>query len=100
MGESQIGGSIIGMFLDLTREAFHNSWGPMEDLLRVQLREIRQQCCNSNLLEETMGKIGELDKGRRVKYPIDLSYDMGWQKAKKAYNSLLGHGLMIGNADQ
>jgi hypothetical protein len=43
MGESQIGGSIIGMFIDLTREAFRNSWGPMEDLLGVEQREIGKQ---------------------------------------------------------
>jgi hypothetical protein len=30
MGESQVGGSIIGMFLDLTREAFQHSWAPMD----------------------------------------------------------------------
>jgi hypothetical protein len=29
MGESQVGGSIIGMFLDLSRETFRNQWVPM-----------------------------------------------------------------------
>jgi hypothetical protein len=57
MGESQIGGSIIGMFLDLMREAFQNSWRPMEDLLGVQQEEIGHQCCNLNLLKEMMGEI-------------------------------------------
>jgi hypothetical protein len=98
MGESQIGGSIIGLFLDLMREAFQNSWGPMEDLLGVQQEEIGCQCCNLNLLKEMMGKIGELHKDGKVRYPVDVSYNMGWQKAKKVYDSISGHGLMIGNA--
>jgi hypothetical protein len=51
-----------------------------------------------NLAKETMGKIGELDEDGIVRYPIDVSYNMGWQKAKKTYDSLLGHGPMIGNA--
>jgi hypothetical protein len=42
-----------------------------------------------------MGKTGQLGEDGKVRYPIDVSYDMGWQKAK---NSLTGHGLMIGNA--
>ena len=73
MGESQVGGSIIGMFLDLTREAFRNSWGPMEDLLGVEQREIGRQCCDQNLLKESLGKIGVLclkDGVQKVKYPI------------------------------
>jgi hypothetical protein len=81
MGESQIGGSIIGMFLDLTR-AFRNSWRPIEDLLGVQQEERGRQCCNLNLLKEMMGEIGELHENDKVQYPVDVSYDMGWQKAK------------------
>jgi hypothetical protein len=88
MGESRIGGSIIGMFLDLTREAFQNSWGPMEDLLGVQQEEIGRQCCNLNLLKEMMGEIGELHEDGKVQYPVDVSYNMGRQKAKKTYDSI------------
>ena len=43
MGESQVGGSIIGLFLDLTREAFRNAWGPMEDALGVEQHLIGQE---------------------------------------------------------
>jgi hypothetical protein len=57
MGESQVGGSIIGMFLDLTREAFRHSWGPIKDILGVQQREIGRQCCNLNLPKETREKL-------------------------------------------
>jgi hypothetical protein len=85
------------MLLDLTREAFQNSWAPMEDALGVEQREIGCQCCDLNLLKETMGKIAVLGQDGTVKYPIDISYDMGWQKLAKTYNSLSGHGLMIGN---
>jgi hypothetical protein len=85
------------MFLDLTREAFRNSWGPMEDQLGVQQRVIGQECCDLNLLKETMGKIGRLHEDGTVRYPVNVSYDMGWQKAKKTYDSISGHGLMIGD---
>jgi hypothetical protein len=67
-------------------------------LLGVHQREIGKQCCNLNLLKETMGKIGQLDEDGTVRYPLNVSYDMGWQKAKRTYDSLLGHSLMIGNA--
>ena len=50
-----------------------------------------------NLLKETMGKIGVLDPNGKVRYPIDVSYDMGWQKSAKTYGSLSGHGLMVGS---
>jgi hypothetical protein len=98
IGESQMAGSIIGMFLDLTREAFRTNWSRMEDFLGVQHEAIGRECCNLNLLKETMGKIGELGVDGKVRYPINVSYDMGWQKAKKTYDSISGHGLMIGNA--
>jgi hypothetical protein len=70
----------------------------MEDLLGVQQREIGCQCCNMNLLKETMGKMGQLGEDGTVRYPINVSYNMDWQKATKTYDSLSGHGLMIGNA--
>jgi hypothetical protein len=96
MGESQVGGSIIGSFLDLTREAFRNAWAPMEDALGVEQRRIGQEVVDHNLFKETMGKIGTSCEDGKVRYPARVSYDMGWQKAKKTYDSLSGHGLMIG----
>jgi hypothetical protein len=36
LGESQVGGSIIGLFLDLSRETFRNTWSAMEDALGVE----------------------------------------------------------------
>jgi hypothetical protein len=89
MGESRVGGSIIiGMFLDVTREAFQTCWGSMEDLLGVHQREIGKQFCDLNLLKETVGKIGELSEDGTVCYPIGVLYDMEWQKAKRTYDSL------------
>jgi hypothetical protein len=41
----------MGMFVDLTQEAFQNSWALMEDLLGVQQRELGKECCNLNLLK-------------------------------------------------
>jgi hypothetical protein len=97
MGEAQVGGSIIGMFLDLTREAFRNVWASMEDALGVEEREIGRQCCDLNLMKETMGTVGQMSDDGKVRYPIQASYDMGWQKAARTYDSLSGHGLMIGH---
>jgi hypothetical protein len=36
IGESQVGGSIIVLSLDLTTEAFQNIWAPMEDALGIE----------------------------------------------------------------
>jgi hypothetical protein len=56
MGESQVGGSIICLFLDLTREAFRNAWVPMEDALGLQQQRIGQDVVDNNLIKETVGK--------------------------------------------
>jgi hypothetical protein len=96
IGESQVGGSIIGLFLDATREAFCNAWAPMKDTLGVEQRKIGKEGVNFNLNQETFGKVGMCCKDGKVRYPVSVSYNMGWQKVKKTYNSLLGHGLMIG----
>jgi hypothetical protein len=98
MGESQVGGSIISLFLDLSREAFRKTWSPMEDLLGVEQRLIGQEVVDSNLLRETMGKTAITCDDGKIRHPIRVSYDMGWQKASRAYNSLSGHGLMIGES--
>jgi hypothetical protein len=97
MGESQVGGSIIGLFLDLTREVFRKNCAPMEDALGVmEQRKIGQAVVDSNLIQEMMGKESVVCDDGKVRYPLSVSYDMGWQKLKKTYDSLLGHGLMIG----
>jgi hypothetical protein len=36
LGESQVGGSIIGLMLDLKTDAFRNKWTEMELQLRVE----------------------------------------------------------------
>jgi hypothetical protein len=83
MGESQVGGSIIGLFLDLCIEAFLNAWSPMEDALRINQGKIGQEVVIFNLNQETLGKVGLGCKDGNARYPMSVSYDMGWQKAKR-----------------
>jgi hypothetical protein len=80
MGESQIGGSIVALFLDLTRDAFRANWGPMEDALGVEQRRIAQEVVDSNLKRETLGKEAILCDDGKIRYPISVSYDMGWRE--------------------
>jgi hypothetical protein len=77
MGESQVGGSIIGLFLDLTREAFQNIWSPMEDALSIKQPLIGQEVVDSNLLKETMGKTAVMCDDGKLRCPARVSYDMG-----------------------
>jgi hypothetical protein len=95
LGESQVGGSIIGLMLDLNTDAFRNKWTAMELQLGLEQVKIGKQIIALNLKKETMGKIAIMCDGV-AKYPCSVSYDMGWQKAAKTYDSLSGHGLMIG----
>jgi hypothetical protein len=97
MGESQVGGSIIGCMLDMTREAFRNSWGPMEATLGSEIVKIGARVTDSNLKKETLGKVAVVCDDGKARYPVSVSYDMGWQKAAKTYDSLSGQGLMIGD---
>ncbi len=97
LGESQVGGAIIGLFLDLNRDAFRNSWTPMEEALGAQQIRIGQRIADANLKQETMGKVGTYCEDGKVRYPVSVLYDMGWQKAAKTYDSLSGQGLMIGD---
>ncbi len=95
LGESQVGGSIIGLMLDLTTDAFRNKWTEMELQLGVEQVNIGKRIVAWNLKKETIGKVAVLCDGV-AKYPCSVSYDMGWQKASKTYDSLSGQGLMIG----
>jgi hypothetical protein len=95
LGESQVGGSIIGLMLDLTTDAFRNKWAEMELQLVVGKVNIGKRIVAWNLKKETIGKVVVLCDGV-AKYPCSVSYDMGWQKASKTYDSLSGQGLMIG----
>jgi hypothetical protein len=95
LGESQVGGSIIGLMLDLTTDAFRNRWTEMELKLGEEQDEIGKIIVAWNLKKETIGKVAVLCDGV-AKYPCSVSYDMGWKKASKTYDSLSGQGLMIG----
>jgi hypothetical protein len=52
---------------------------------------------DSNLKKQTMGKVTILMENGKAKYPVSVSYNMGWQKAAKTYDSLSRQGLMIGD---
>ena len=95
MGEGQVGGSIVDLMLDLSRETFRNSWAEMEDCIGSEEARIGARVADSNLRKETMGKVAVLCNGV-AKYPVAVSYDMGWQKAARTYDSMTGQGLMIG----
>jgi hypothetical protein len=72
----------------------------MEDALGVQQQKIGQDVANSNLNQETMGKEAFLCNDGKLRYPVSISYGMGWQKSKKTYDSMSGHGLLIGSHAQ
>jgi hypothetical protein len=71
-------------------------WAPMEEHLGMKQVRIGTRVAASNLKMETMGKVAVLCDGV-AKYPCSVSYDLGWQKASRMYDSLSGQGLMIGH---
>jgi len=97
VGEGQVGGSIIGLFLDISRDCFRNAWAPMEDAIGIDQCKICQLVVDSNLLKETIGKEAVVCGDGEPRYPVRVSYDMGWQKSAQTFDSLSGHGLMIGD---
>jgi hypothetical protein len=76
-GESQVGGSIIGLMLDLTTDAFRNKWTEMELQLGVGQVNIGKIIVAWNLKKETIGKVAILCDGV-AKYPCSVLYGMGW----------------------
>jgi hypothetical protein len=81
--------------LDLTTDAFRKRWTERELKLGEKQVEIGKRIVAWNVKKETIGKVAVLCNGV-AKYPCSVSYDMGWQKASKTYDSLSGQGLMIG----
>jgi hypothetical protein len=78
IGESQVGGSIIGLMLDVSRDTFQIVWSPMEETLGLQQTKIGRRVANFNVKKETMmGKLATF-VGGKVKYPVSVSYNMGW----------------------
>jgi hypothetical protein len=97
IGESQVCGSIIGLMLDLARDAFQNVWLLMEEALGMEHIKIGGRFADFNLKKDAMGTKVAIFCDGTAKYPMPVSYDMGWQKAAKTYDSLSGQGLMIGD---
>jgi hypothetical protein len=63
LGESQAGGSIIGLMLDLTTDAFRNKWIEIELQLGVEQVNIGKRIVVWNLKKETIGKVAVLCGG-------------------------------------
>jgi hypothetical protein len=68
----------------------------MEEAMGLEQIKIGQRVADSNLKIETLGKVAIWLDGK-ARYPVSVSYDMGWQKKAKTYDSLSGQGLMIGD---
>ncbi len=68
----------------------------MEEHLGMKQVGSGTRVAESNLKMETMGKVAVLCDGV-AKYPCSVSYDLGWQKASRMYDSVSGQGLMIGH---
>jgi hypothetical protein len=57
----------------------------MEDALRVEQQKIGKEVVDANLNQETMGKEAVMCEDGKLRYPVHVSYDMGWQKSSKTY---------------
>ena len=90
-GEAQKAGEIVTGFLDLAPAAFQRNWWTMEEELAVLHDELASEIIETNLKESTIGKIPDITG----KVPLTVSFDMGWQKRGRSYNSLSGHAFLI-----
>jgi hypothetical protein len=91
-GESQKAGEIISGFLDLSHSAFRSNWCRMEEELSVAHEEVADETINKNIENCVKLKTPDAVTG---KVPITVSFDMGWQKRGRSYNSLSGHAFLI-----
>jgi hypothetical protein len=55
-----------------------------------------EKSCRLQLEERDDHKVA-IFVGGKAKYPVSVSYGMGWQKCAKTYDSFSGQGLMIGD---
>jgi hypothetical protein len=91
-GESQKAGEIVAGFLDLSPHAFPKWWFKMEDQLAEQGHErLASEIIEQNLKDYVENKIPETGI---LKVPLTVSFDMGWQKRGRSYNSLSGHAFL------
>jgi hypothetical protein len=90
-GESQKAGEIIASFLDLAPGGFRNPWFTMEEEVALQNEKVTRRIILENL-REAIKNISPDENGR---VPLIVSFDMGWQKSGRSYNSLSGHAFLI-----
>ena len=81
--------------VELTTEAIRSRWSEMERKHGEEQVKNGKRSVEWKMKKETRGKVADMCDGI-AKYPCSVSYDMGWQKASKTYDSLSGQGLMIG----
>jgi hypothetical protein len=91
LGESQVGGSIIGLMLDLSREAFRNAFSPMEAALGLEQVKIGGRVADMNLKKETMGKVA-LFCGGVAQYPSRCCTTWAGKRQPKATIPFLVRG--------
>jgi hypothetical protein len=92
-GESQKAGKIVAGFLDLAPHAFPKNWWWMEDQLAVQHAKVASEIIDANLKDAVKDKPSYPKNGKVP--PLTVSFDMGWQKRGRSYNSLSGHAFLI-----
>ena len=90
-GEAQKAGEIVTGFLDLAPSAFQKNWWNMEGELADVHQELASEITETNLKDSMIGKVPDITG----KVPLTVSFDMGWQKRGRSYNSLSGHAFLI-----
>jgi hypothetical protein len=89
--ESQKAGDIIAGFLYLAPSTFQKPWWRMENDLVVHHEKLAKEIIFQNLKDAIKNLIP--DENGWVE--IIGSFDMGWQKPGRSYNSLSGHAFLI-----
>jgi hypothetical protein len=91
IGESQKAGKIVAGFLDLVPSPFQKPWWKLQNELAVQHEKLTKQIILQNLKDAIYNKVP--DENRWVS--LTASFDMGWQKPGRSYNSLSGHAFLV-----
>jgi hypothetical protein len=91
IGESQKAGDIIAGFLDLAPLTFQKPWWKMENELSVHHTKLTKEIIFQNLKDAIKNLVPDENGWVR----LTCSFDMGWQKPGRLYNSLSGHAFLI-----
>jgi hypothetical protein len=91
IGESQKAGEIIAGFLDLAPSTFQKPWWKMENELTVHHEKLTKEIILQNL-KDAMKNLVPDENGWVA---LTVSFDIGWQKPGRSYNSLSGHAILV-----